>query len=235
MILMPAWDRDNFVLRIWNHYERCDLIGKWAITTFARSSFRLLFGAKISPSFLLNNWIAWYISFHVWVSSARFYVLENFNAQINPVFECVTCNSPTELIWDLYRLLFNWSQQIGMTPKCWSIRDVMTIMVIQLINWNFLSVLWMTSLTPWMMIKLRVQMVSIYENCSEIFNWVKIFGIALVLHSFFYVHHARKSFDQNHSLFIKKKMKDENQWLFLTVYNFIQGYRPSLWMAKYHE
>ena len=136
---------------------------------------------------------------------------------------------------DLYRLLFNWSQQIGMTPKCWSIRDVMTIMVIQLINWNFLSVLWMTSLTPWMMIKLRVQMVSIYENCSEIFNWVKIFGIALVLHSFFYVHHARKSFDQNHSLFIKKKMKDENQWLFLTVYNFIQGYRPSLWMAKYHE
>ena len=136
---------------------------------------------------------------------------------------------------DLYRLLFNWSQQIGMTPKCWSIRDVMTIMVIQLINWNFLSVLWMTSLTPWMMIKLRVQMVSIYENCSEIFNWVKIFGIALVLHSFFYVHHARKSFDQNHSLFIKKKMKDENQWLFLTVYTFIQGYRPSLWMAKYHE
>ena len=37
MNLIPAGDRENFVLRIWNHYERCDSV---------RTSCLILFGAQ---------------------------------------------------------------------------------------------------------------------------------------------------------------------------------------------
>ena len=53
--LIPAWDHDNFVWRIWNHCERCDSIEKLAISTFAHRSCLLLIGAKIFLSFRLNN------------------------------------------------------------------------------------------------------------------------------------------------------------------------------------
>ena len=69
--LIPAWDHENFVWRIWNHCERCDSIEKLAISTFAHRSCLLLFGAKIFLSFRLNNLIVSYNSFHVWVSSAH--------------------------------------------------------------------------------------------------------------------------------------------------------------------
>ena len=51
--LIPAWDHDNFVWRIWNHCERCDSIEKLAISTFAHRSCLLLIGAKIFLSFRL--------------------------------------------------------------------------------------------------------------------------------------------------------------------------------------
>ena len=35
--LIPAWDHDNFVLRIWNPHERCSSIEKLALSTLERS------------------------------------------------------------------------------------------------------------------------------------------------------------------------------------------------------
>ena len=107
--LIPAWDRDNFVLRIWNHYERCDLIEKLAISTFARASCSLLLNAERFLSTRLNNLI---VSF-----GENFFIVENFNAQINSVFECVTCNRGPYLQITVYSSIFgsltkiNWSKQ----------------------------------------------------------------------------------------------------------------------------
>ena len=118
--LIPAWDRDNFVLRIWNHYERCDLIEKLAISTFARASCSFLLKAERFLSTRLNNLI---VSF-----GENFFIVENFNAQINSVFECVTCNRGPYLQITVYSSIFgsltkiNWSKQ---TLKLSALRNIL--------------------------------------------------------------------------------------------------------------
>ena len=57
--LIPAWDSDNFVLGIWNLYERCNSVEKLVISTDACVSCLLLLCTKIFLSFRLNNVVSY--------------------------------------------------------------------------------------------------------------------------------------------------------------------------------
>ena len=86
---IPAWDHDGFVLRIWNHCRMMWLnqeVG-YTLTVYFHSVLKCI---QFSLIIIVS-----YNSFHVLTVFGfvlDFWVMENFNMQINPVFKFVTCN-----------------------------------------------------------------------------------------------------------------------------------------------